>query len=112
VRDRDGGIGVLIVTGGLAEQWHLTSIGPAGEAPLQPFDRLVPLPGAMFLTDPVSVPIGVSLPWLVLGDPVLVPFSRLEYPVVLRDPPLQPLTVLPGLQLRPLSPVLPVHRGG
>ena len=70
------------------------------------------MPGVPFLTDPVLAPLGLVLPWLVLTDPVLQPFSAIEWPVVLRDPPLVPLTTLPGIQLRPLSPVLPAHRGG
>ena len=56
--------------------------------------------------------MGRVVPWLILGDPVLNPAQRLEWPVVLRDPPLEPLTTIPGAQLRPLSPVLPVRRGG
>ena len=112
VRETAAGVHVFVVTGNLAGEWHLTLIGPAGEAPLEPFDRLSPLPGVPFLTDPVLRPMGTVLPWLVLTDPLLQPFSAIEWPVVLRDPPLVPLTTLPGIQLRPLSPVLPAHRGG
>jgi outer membrane protein assembly factor BamB len=112
VRETDTNVEVFVVTGSLANEWHLTLIGRAGEAPLEPFDRLSPLPGVAFLTDPQLAPIGRVLPWLVLTDPPMLPFSAIEWPVVLRDPPLVPLTTLPGIQLRPLSPVLPVRRGG
>jgi outer membrane protein assembly factor BamB len=112
VRETATGIEVFVISGSLANQWHLTMIGPAGEAAIEPFDRLSPLPGVPFLTDPQLTPIGRVLPWLVLTDPVMLPFSAIEWPVVLRDPPLVPLTTLPGIQLRPLSPVLPVRRGG
>jgi outer membrane protein assembly factor BamB len=112
VRDTPGGLNVFAVTGSLANQWQLTLIGPAGEAALEPFARLTPLPGVSFLTDPLLVPIGRVLPWLVMDDPMLRPLSAGGWPVVLQDPPLEPLTTLPGLQLRPLSPALPVRRGG
>ena len=112
VRETEAGVHVFVVTGNLAGEWNLTMIGPAGEAPLEPFDKLTPLPGVAFLTDPALAPIGLVLPWLILTDPALQPFSAIEWPVVLRDPPLVPLTTLPGIQLRPLSPVLPAHRGG
>lgn len=104
------GLRAFVVTGGLANQFKLTMIASAGELALTPFAEL-PTPGLPFLTDPLLQPIGKALPWLVLGDPLLHPFTAIEWPVVLRDPPLVPLTILPGLQLRPLSPVLPVRRG-
>jgi len=101
---------VSVVTGGLSNLWHLTFIGPAGEAALEPLSALTAMPGAMFLTDPVIAPLGQVLPWMVLGEPTLQPLSAAGWPIVLRDPPLEPLTTLPGLQLRPLSPVLPSRR--
>ncbi len=111
VRETAAGVNVVVVTGGLSNQWQLTLIGPAAEPALEPLDRWTPLPGVSFLTDPLPAPIGRVLPWLVLTDPIVHPFSAMEWPIVLRDPPLEPVTTLPGLQLRPLSPVLPVRRG-
>jgi len=70
------------------------------------------MPGPAYLTDPVLQPIGQVLGTLLLDDPLLQPMEEMGWPVVLKDPPLEPLTTLPGLQLRPLSPVLPVRRGG
>jgi outer membrane protein assembly factor BamB len=110
VRETAAGLRAFVVSGGLSNQFQLTFLASAGEPAMQPFAELT-MPGLMFLTDPVLQPIGKGLPWLVLGDPVLLPFTEIEWPVVLRDPPLVPLTTLPGLQLRPLSPVLPVRRG-
>jgi outer membrane protein assembly factor BamB len=109
-RETAAGIQAFVVTGGLSNKFQLTLIASVGEPPLQPFAEM-PAPGLMFLTDPRLEPIGKAFPWLVLGDPPLYPLSAIEWPVVLRDPPLVPLTTLPGLQLRPLSPVLPVRRG-
>lgn len=111
VREKDGRPEVFIVTGSLANDWRLTMIGPGGEAAMEPFAGFA-IPGVPFLTDPQLTAIGRSLPWLLLTDPVAEPFSEIGYPVVLRDPPLQPLTILPGIQLRPLSPALPARRGG
>lgn len=111
VRETPNGVNVLVVTGGLSNQWQLTLIGPGSEPALEPFSRLATLPGVDFLTDPLLAPIGRVLSWLMLGERDLVPLSAFEWPIVLRDPPLEPLTTLPGLQLRPLSPVLPARRG-
>jgi outer membrane protein assembly factor BamB len=110
IRETDAGLELFVVTGGLSNQWHLTHIGPAGELPIVPFASFE-LPGPMFLTDPVLAPLAQVLP-MVFGDPVLVPLADLTWPLRLDDPPLVPLTVLPGLQLRPLSPVLPPRGGG
>jgi outer membrane protein assembly factor BamB len=107
------GITVLAVTAnGLANEWQITRLGTASEAPLVKFSDLTEMPGVPFLTDPVLEPIGRVLGTLLLADPVLRPLSSLGWPVVMQDPPLEPLTTLPGLQLRPLSPVLPTRRGG
>jgi outer membrane protein assembly factor BamB len=112
VREAAAGVYVLLVTGGLSNQWQVTLIGPAAEDALAPFGRLAWLPGVPFLTDPILEPVGRVLPWLILGEPMLRPLSGMDWPIVLRDPRLEPLTTLPGIQLRPLSPVLPVRRGG
>jgi hypothetical protein len=106
------GANVYVVTGGLTNEWHLTKFAPAGEAALFAFATLNPLPGLPYLTDPALTPIGKVLQLLLLGDPLLQPLSEVGWPIVLRDPPLLPLTVLPGLQLRPLSPALPVRTAG
>jgi len=110
VMETAAGLRAFVVTGGLSNQWQLTLIASAGEAATVPLAEM-PAPGLWFLTDPLLQPIGKTLPWLVLGDPVLYPFTAIEWPVVLRDPPLVPLTTLPGILLRPLSPVLPARRG-
>jgi outer membrane protein assembly factor BamB len=110
ISETAAGLRAFVVTGGLANQFQLTLIASAGEPALLPLAEFA-VPGLMFLTDPLLEPIGKAYPWLVLGDPPLHPLSSVEWPVVLRDPPLVPLTTLPGLQLRPLSPVLPVRRG-
>ena len=110
VRESADGVHAVVVTGGLSNQWQMTLIGPASELAIEPFDKFT-LPGVAFLTDPQDQPIGRVVPWLILGDPPLNPAQAIEWPVVLRDPPLEPLTTLPGVQLRPLSPVLPVRRG-
>ena len=110
VRETEAGLELFVVTGGLSNQWQLTHVGPAGELALVPFSSLAVLPGAVFLTDPLTAPLAVVLPW-VFGDPVLHPFTAIGWPIRLDDPPLVPLTTLPGLQLRPLSPVLPPRRG-
>jgi outer membrane protein assembly factor BamB len=111
VTDSPSGALVFVVTGSLANEWHLTKFAPAAEAALLPFTALDPLPGLPYLTDPVLKPLGTVLQTLLMGDPPLRPLAEMDFPVVLRDPPLVPLTVLPGLQLRPLSPVLPARRG-
>ena len=105
----DGAI-VFAVTGGLTNEWSLTKFAPAADTALLAFKDLPAIPGLPFLTDPELRPLGTVLGTLVLGDPPLRPFSELTWPVVLTDPPLVPLTALPGLQLRPLSPVLPARR--
>jgi outer membrane protein assembly factor BamB len=110
VRESADGVHAVVVTGGLSNLWQLTLIGPAAELATQPFNQFT-LPGLAFLTDPHMQPIARVVPWLVLGDPALTPLEFLEWPIVLRDPPLEPLTTIPGVQLRPLSPVLPVRRG-
>ena len=110
VRETKAGLNVLVVTGSLSNQWQLSLVGPAAEAALEPFASFA-IPGAPYLTDPEAVPVWRSLPWLVMGDPPLRPARDAGWPLVMQDPPLVPLTVIPGLQLRPLSPVLPVRRG-
>ena len=111
LRETPAGLEVFAVTGGLSDKWQLTFVGPAGEAPLTPFSALTLMPGAQFLTDPILAPIAQAVPWLVTNDPPLSRFADVAWPVILRDPALEPLTTLPGLQLRPLSPVLPPRRG-
>jgi hypothetical protein len=112
VRETAAGLEILVVTGGLTNEWQLTLFATAAPVPLLPFSQLPALPGVAYLTDPQLEPIGRVLgPWL-FADPVLLPLRAMRWPIVLTDPPLQPLTALPGLQMRPLSPVLPVRRGG
>lgn len=111
VLDSPAGAIVFAVTGGLTNEWSLTKFAPAGDTTLLAFKDLPAMPGLPFLTDPELRPLGTVLGTLLLGDPPLRPFSELTWPVVLTDPPLVPLTALPGLQLRPLSPVLPARRG-
>jgi outer membrane protein assembly factor BamB len=110
VRETAEGVNAVVVTGGLSNLWQLTLIGPASELAPEPFEKFT-IPGLAFLTDPHTLAIGRVVPWLILGDPPLSPVQGLEWPLVLRDPPLEPLTTIPGVQLRPLSPVLPVRRG-
>ena len=110
VREGTEGVSAVVVTGGLSNKWQLTLVGPAAELATEPFDKFT-IPGFAFLTDPHTQPVGRVVPWLVLGDPAMNSLRSLEWPVVLRDPPLEPLTAIPGVQLRPLSPVLPVRRG-
>jgi outer membrane protein assembly factor BamB len=112
INDSPDGAIVYVATGGLTNEWSLTKYAPAGETALLPFATLNPMPGVPYLTDPLLMPIGNVLKLLILGDPLLVPLSEAGWPIVLADPPLVPLTVLPGLQLRPLSPVLPVRPAG
>lgn len=111
VSQTKAGLNVLVVTGGLSNKWQLTLVGPAAELPVEPFVGM-PLPGLPFLTDPELVPMGRALSWLLLTDPPLRPLAQGGWPIEMTDPPLVPLTILPGLQLRPLSPALPVRRGG
>jgi outer membrane protein assembly factor BamB len=110
LRETDAGLELFIVTGGLSNEWQLTHVGPAGEAPVVPFSSMSEMPGVAFLTDPLLAPLAQVLPD-VFGDPVLQPPGDLGWPIRMDDPPLVPLTTLPGLQLRPLSPVLPSRRG-
>ena len=110
LRETAAGLELFIVTGGLSNQWQLTHVGPAGEAPMVAFSSMTELPGVAFLTDPLLAPLAQVLPE-VFGDPVLQPLADLGWPIRMDDPPLVPLTTLPGLQLRPLSPVLPSRRG-
>jgi outer membrane protein assembly factor BamB len=110
--DAEDGPIIYAVTGEPTNEWRLTKFARAGEAALLPFAGLDPLPGLPYLTDPSLMTIGNVLQDLVLGDPLLRPLSDMGWPVVLRDPPLMPITVFPGLQLRPLSPALPVRRAG
>jgi outer membrane protein assembly factor BamB len=111
VMDSPDGAVVFVVTGGLTNEWNLTKFAPAGEAALIPLSQLDKTPGELYLTDPELKPIGNVLKLMILGDPLLVPLTDADWPIVLRDPPLLPLTTFPGVQLRPLSPVLPVRRG-
>lgn len=104
----DGAV-VYAVTGSVTNEWLLTRFAPAGDTALLPLSAMEPL-GLPFLTDPALSPLVNVLTTLVAGDPLLQPVSAMGWPVVLRDPPLMPLTELPGLQLRALSPVLPVRR--
>jgi outer membrane protein assembly factor BamB len=109
IRETEAGLELFVATGGLSNEWHLTHIGPVAEPPLVPFASLETL-GVQFLTDPALAPLSRVLP-MVFGDPALLPVSDLGWPIRMEDPPLVPLTILPGLQLRPLSPVLPPRRG-
>jgi len=111
IRETPDGTIVYTVTGSLANEWNLTKFAPAGEAALIPFPTLEKTPGVPYLTDPALAPLGNVLQTLLLGDPPLLPLADVGWPIVLRDPPLVPLTTLPGVQLRPLSPVPPVRRG-
>jgi hypothetical protein len=111
IRETAAGLKVFAITGGLSNEWYLTFLAPVDDVSIVPVDKLAALPGEPFLTDPVLQPIGRLLGTLILSDPLLRPLSAMDWPVVLRDPPLRPLTELPGLQLRPLSPVLPIRRG-
>jgi eukaryotic-like serine/threonine-protein kinase len=110
IKDTPQGTVVYAVTGTLANEWNLAKYARAGEANLIPLAALDAMPGVPYLIDPVLAPIGAVLGALILGDPRLMPLSDADWPIVLRDPPLVPLTTLPGVQLRPLSPVPPVRR--
>jgi outer membrane protein assembly factor BamB len=111
IRETPQGTVVYSVTGNLSNEWHLAKYARAGEAALIPFAKLDATPGVPYLTDPALARPGNVLGLLLLGDPRLIPLADVDWPVVLRDPPLVPLTTLPGVQLRPLSPVPPVRRG-
>jgi outer membrane protein assembly factor BamB len=112
VHDTPAGVNVFAVTGGLANEWRLTYAAPVDESGMVPLSELTEMPGPPFLTDPRLEPIGRVLRELILGDPELRPVSEMGFPLVLRDPPLELFKALPGVQLRPLSPVLPARRGG
>ena len=111
VRETPSGVQLFVVTGGLSNEWQLSFVAAAGESETVAFSAMAAVPGALFLTDPELLPVGHVLGRLVLTDPPLRSASLAEWPVVLRDPPLEPLIALPGLQLRPLSPLLPIRRG-
>lgn len=108
VRLTDAGLAVFVVTTGLSNTWVLTMFGPEPEPALEP---LAEIPGLPYLTDPELQPPSKGLWWLLADDPPLRPLEEVLWPVVLPDPPLEPLTALPGIQLRPLSPTLPIRRG-
>lgn len=112
IRETPEGPRVFAVTGGLANDWQLTCLAPADEAAIVPVSAWSVLPGVPFLTDPELGPLGTVLGELLLGDPPLLPMSQMGWPVALQDPPLQPVMTLPGVQLRPLLPELPIRRGG
>lgn len=107
--ETDSRLEIFAVTTGLSNTWVLTKFGPEPDPPLMP---LTELPGLLYLTDPELVPPAKGLWSLLAGDPMLFPLDRLEWPILLTDPPLEPLTALPGIQLRPLSPTLPIRREG
>jgi outer membrane protein assembly factor BamB len=111
IRETADGLDVFAVTGGLANDWKLTHLAAADDAAIVALSAWPVLPGAPFLTDPQLALIGRTLGDLILGDPPLRSPSEMGWPVALQDPPLEPLTKLPGLQLRALSPVLPIRRG-
>jgi outer membrane protein assembly factor BamB len=101
------GLAVFAVTSGLSNTWVLTMFGPEPEPALEP---LTVIPGLPYLTDPDLQTAAKGLWWLVAGDPPLRPLEDVAWPILLVDPPLQPLSALPGLQLRSLSPTLPIRR--
>lgn len=104
-----GGLEVIVVTTDLSNAWQLTMFGPDPEPALEP---LTALPGLDYLTDPILETPSRGLWPLLAGEPLLFPLKEIGFPVVLEDPPLEPFTTLPGLQLRPLSPTLPIRRAG
>jgi len=113
VHETAGVVNVFAVTGvRLGDAWHLTYAAPVDESSIVPFAELTAMPGLPFLTDPRLETIGRVLGPLVIGDPELRAVSEMGFPIILQDPPLQPLKTIPGLQMRPLSPVLPARRGG
>jgi len=112
IQDSPAGVRLLVVTGGLNNQWQLTLFATTTEPALVSVADFLPEAGVDLLTDPALQPIGAVLDGLVLGDPPLIPLDAIGFPIVLQDPPLEPLTTLPGLQLRPLSPQLPARREG
>jgi len=110
IRETADAVAVVAVTGGLENNWQMTFFATTQEAPPLSFSKMDFVPGLFYLTDPQLELIGVVLgPWL-LADPPLQDLLVMGWPVILSDPPLVPLTALPGLQLRPLSPSLPIRR--
>jgi hypothetical protein len=112
IQETAAGVRLVVVTGGLTNEWQLSLFATASETALVSVADFLPDAGVDLLTDPALQPIGMVLSGLVLGDPPLMPLDRVGFPIVLEDPPLEPLTTLPGLQLRPLSSQLPARRGG
>ena len=112
IRETSDAVYVVAVTGGLESPWQMSFFATTDEAGPLSFSQMDSVPGLPYLTDPQLDLIGVVLgPWL-LADPPLRDLSTVGWPILLSDPPLEPLTALPGLQLRPLSPALPVRREG
>jgi hypothetical protein len=111
IQESSAGVKIVVVTGGLTNQWQLSLYATTGEPALVPLAEFLPDTGAYLLTDPVLEPIGKVLGSFVVSDPPLLPVSVFGFPVQLLDPPLEPLTTLPGLQLRSLSPQLPSRHG-
>ena len=109
ILETDGHLEIFAVTTGLSNTWVLTMFGPDADPPLEP---LAALPGVFYLTDPELLAPAKGLWPILAGDPLLFPLDTLTWPFVLSDPPLEPLTALPGIQLRPLSPTLPIRREG
>lgn len=112
VQETASGVRLVIVTGGLTNQWRLSLYATTTEPALVPLETFLPDAGAYLQTDPALQPIEKLLWRFVAGDPPIVPLSEFGFPIVLRDPPLEPLTTIPGLQMRPLSPQLPPRREG
>jgi outer membrane protein assembly factor BamB len=111
IRETSDGVSVIAVSGGLENNWQMTFFATTHETAPLSFSQMDSVPGLPYLTDPQLDVVGVVLRDWLLADPPLRAVSTLGWPLLLSDPPLEPLTALPGLQLRPLSPVLPVRRG-
>ncbi|HEY3886278.1 MAG TPA: PQQ-binding-like beta-propeller repeat protein, partial [Vicinamibacterales bacterium] len=103
----ESGLHIVAVTNSLSNTWQLTLIAPDPEPPLA---ALTEVPGIMVLTDPEVEPPAKALFGLLASDPPVMPLSDVDWPILLSDPPLGPFTALPGLELRPLSPTLPIRR--
>lgn len=103
---KDSQLEIFVVTTGLSNTWVLTKFGPDPEPSLE---ALAELPGLFYLNDPELLAPAEGLWRLLAGDPVLFPLDAVVWPILLPDPPLEPLTELPGIQLRPLSPTLPIR---
>jgi outer membrane protein assembly factor BamB len=112
VLETASGVRLVIVTGGLTNQWRLSLYATTTEPALVPLETFLPDAGAYLQTDPELQPIEKVLGRFVVGDPLMVPLSEFGFPIVLRDPMLEPLTTIPGLQMRPLAPQLPPRREG